>query len=57
MLQMRRLQSTLHLVKRSLWTGSESLSESDPEMYNLLKLEKKRQVYKLRDENIFPTQI
>ena len=45
MLKIRRFQSTLKLVKRALWTGSEPLSESDPELHNLLKLEKKRQVY------------
>ena len=40
----RRFISVHGLIKRSLWTGSEPLNTSDPDVYNLLKQEKKRQV-------------
>ncbi|KAL5265894.1 hypothetical protein ACHWQZ_G006519 [Mnemiopsis leidyi] len=44
MLKIRWFHSTLCQLRRSLWTGNEPLSESDPEVFNLLKHEKRRQV-------------
>ena len=44
MLTIRRFPLTWNLVKRSLWTGTEPLSTSDPEMFELLKKERRRQV-------------
>ena len=44
MLQARRLTSLVGALRRSKWTGCEPLSESDPQMYDLLTKEKRRQV-------------
>lgn len=30
--------------QRTVWTGNESLPEDDPEMFNLIQLEKRRQI-------------
>ena len=43
-MQCRRLMPVYGILRRSLWSGSEPLSTSDPEVFNLLKQEKKRQV-------------
>lgn len=33
-----------HVLRASLWTGQEALEQDDPEMYDLIKQEKDRQV-------------
>ncbi|WAR04358.1 GLYM-like protein [Mya arenaria] len=44
LLQVLRLAPSSRLAVRSLWTGKSPLSESDPELYGIIKNEKKRQV-------------
>ena len=34
----------LSILRRTIWTGQEALEDDDPEMYDLIKQEKDRQV-------------
>ena len=38
------LARSSHVLRASLWTGQEALEQDDPEMYDLIKQEKDRQV-------------
>eukprot|EP00112_Aurelia_sp_Birch-Aquarium-sp1_P006317 Seg1699.8 transcript_id=Seg1699.8/GoldUCD/mRNA.D3Y31 product="Serine hydroxymethyltransferase mitochondrial" protein_id=Seg1699.8/GoldUCD/D3Y31 len=39
-----QLASLMRGSQRTVWTGNESLPEDDPEMFNLIQLEKRRQI-------------